>query len=428
MDSHFITKLQINNVRNLRGLTIDLSTNERKNLILTGKNGSGKTSVLEALRLYNTYRLKWDAEILTLGDDPLKNQFITHDGEIAVATDEAVNDMLDEVFEKRSDDDLRRRVEDISGISIEYNDLAAIREKYLAGEFILAYYPAERAYAVKSDTVTKQIDLRDMYKISESPGLDFVEYMKNLVIKEQMYRYGSQQNAEKADACKEKLERIKRILQKVYGSSRVALDFDIDTMTFKIEEPGKAPYDFHALPSGYAAILYIVLDLIMRMEKKITNAYDLEGIVMIDEVDAHLHLSMQRTILRTLTEMFPNLQFIVSTHSPFVLSSVSNAIVYDLAGRQRIDSKEGLSNLPYSGIVEGYFGVSELSEKLKAKFDRYKELAKKSSFSDDDYEELGNLESYLDEIPDFLALEIMADYRHIRAEIEAREEERMANG
>ena len=428
MDSNFITKLQINNVRNLHGLTIDLSTNERKNLILTGKNGSGKTSVLEAMRLYNAYRLKWDAEILKLGDNPLKNQFAAHDGEMVAVADEEVNDMLEEVFEKRSDEDLRQRVESVSGISIEYNDLAKIREKYLAGEFILAYYPAEREYAVKSDTVTKQVDLQDMYRISESPGLDFVEYMKNIVIKEHMYRYGNQQNTAKADAYKGKMERIKTILQKVYASSHVALDFDIDSLTFKIEEPGKAPYDFNALPSGYAAILYIVLDLIMRMEKKITSAYDLEGIVMIDEVDAHLHLSMQRTILHNLTDLFPNIQFIVSTHSPFVLSSVSNAIVYDLEGRQRIDSKEGLSNLPYSGIVEGYFGVSELSEKLKAKFERYKELAKKSSFSDDDYEELGTLESYLDEIPDFLALEIMADYRHIRAEIEAREEERMANG
>ena len=263
-----------------------------------------------------------------------------------------------------------------------------------------------------------------MYKISESPGEDFVEYMKNLVIKEHMYRYGGQQNTKKADAYKKKMERIDMILQQIYENTHVTLDFDVDSMTFKIKETNKLPYDFNALPSGYAAILYIVLDLIMRMERKVTDTYDLEGIVMIDEVDAHLHLSMQRTILHNLTEMFPNIQFIVSTHSPFVLSSVSNAIVYDLADGLRVDSKEGLSNLPYSGIVEGYFGASELSEKLKAKFERYKALAKKEDFSDDDYEELGELESYLDEIPDFLALGIMADYRHIKTDLERREEEK----
>ena len=414
MGANFITKVKINTVRNLRDLTIDLSMTERKNLILTGKNGSGKTSVLEAMRLYTMYRLKWDMEVRSLGDNPLKSQFVIHDdGNTTFKFEEIIDDEA-----------AKQNLEKIAGISIDFNNLQEIREKYQSGNFVVAYFPAEREYAVKSDTVTKQIQLKDMYKISESPGEDFVEYMKNLVIKEHMYRYGSQQDTEKADAYKTKIERIDMILQQIYENTHVTLDFDVDSMTFKIKETDKLPYDFNALPSGYAAILYIVLDLIMRMERKVTDTYDLEGIVMIDEVDAHLHLSMQRTILHNLTEMFPNIQFIVSTHSPFVLSSVSNAIVYDLVDRRRVDSKVGLSNLPYSGIVEGYFGASELSEKLKAKFERYKALAKKEDFSDDDYEELGELESYLDEIPDFLALGIMADYRHIKANLESREEEK----
>ena len=414
MGANFITKVKINTVRNLRDLTIDLSTTERKNLILTGKNGSGKTSVLEAMRLYTMYRLKWDMEVRSLGNNPLKSQFVIHDdGNTTFKFEEIIDDEA-----------AKQNLEKIAGISIDFNNLQEIREKYQSGNFVVAYFPAEREYAVKSDTVTKQIQLKDMYKISESPGEDFVEYMKNLVIKEHMYRYGSQHDAEKADAYKTKIERIDKMLQQVYENTHVTLDFDVDSMTFKIKETNKLPYDFNALPSGYAAILYIVLDLIMRMERKVTDTYDLEGIVMIDEVDAHLHLSMQRTILHNLTEMFPNIQFIVSTHSPFVLSSVSNAIVYDLADGLRVDSKEWLSNLPYSGIVEGYFGASELSEKLKAKFERYKALAKKEDFSDDDYEELGELESYLDEIPDFLALGIMADYRHIKADLESREEEK----
>ena len=93
-----------------------------------------------------------------------------------------------------------------------------------------------------------------------------------------------------------------------------------------------------------------------------------------------------------------------------------------------INTSEELSRLPYSGIVEGYFGVSELSRKLKEKFERYKILSKKNNFTDDDYNELGDLESYLDEIPDFLALDIMADYRQIKLELEQREETKEING
>ena len=55
----------------------------------------------------------------------------------------------------------------------------------------------------------------------------------------------------------------------------------------------------------------------------------LEGIVLIDEIETHLHLELQRSILPFLTEMFPNLQFIVTTHSPFVASGLENVVVYE---------------------------------------------------------------------------------------------------
>ena len=139
-------------------------------------------------------------------------------------------------------------------------------------------------------------------------------------------------------------------------------------------------------------------------------------------MDAHLHLAMQRNVLKNLTKLFPNIQFVVTTHSPFVLSSVDNAVIYDLGRKQRVGSEAGLFKLPYSGIVEGYFGASELSAQLKKDFERYKELAQKDNLTDDDYEELGNLENTLDDIPDFLALGIMADYRQIQSELQAREE------
>ena len=52
MERNFITKITINNVRHLNNIEIPLSEDKPRHLILTGKNGSGKTSVLEALRLH----------------------------------------------------------------------------------------------------------------------------------------------------------------------------------------------------------------------------------------------------------------------------------------------------------------------------------------------------------------------------------------
>lgn len=411
----FITNIKINQVRNIKDSSIRLSDDVAKNLILTGPNGSGKTSLLEALRLYITNRLQWDSEVTTLGDNPLKNQF--HMGKSSVATDEDI----DNLFNPPSDNELRQRISKISGIDVEFNNLEKMREKYLQGDFIVSYYRAEREYEIASHKGTRKVDLKDAYAVSESPGEDFVEYLKMLIIQENMYR-NQQTNTELVNGLRQRVERVKNMLRSIYDNDDIDFDFDIANMNLRIKEPKKQPYAFNELASGYAAILYIVLDLMMRMEKKVTDAYDLPGIVMIDEVDAHLHLSMQRNVLKNLNELFPNIQFIVTTHSPFVLNSVENAVIYDLGNNMRIDSEDGLYKLPYSGIVEGYFGASELSAKIKEKFERYKVLAQKEDLTDDDYEELGDLEATLNDIPDFLAVDFMADYRQIHAELEAREE------
>lgn len=58
-----------------------------------------------------------------------------------------------------------------------------------------------------------------------------------------------------------------------------------------------------------------------------------------------------------------NIQFIVSTHSPFALNSLENIVIYNL--EERILIKDGLVDIHYQGIVEGYFKTSELSDLLQ---------------------------------------------------------------
>ncbi len=72
-----------------------------------------------------------------------------------------------------------------------------------------------------------------------------------------------------------------------------------------------------------------------------------------DELETHLHLDLQKKIFLFLTRFFPKIQFIVTTHSPFVLNSAENAVVYDL--ENRIEVPKGLQNATYSSIVERYF-------------------------------------------------------------------------
>lgn len=142
--------------------------------------------------------------------------------------------------------------------------------------------------------------------------------------------------------------------------------------------------------------------------------------MLIDEIETHLHLDMQKNILELLTTVFPNIQFVISTHSPFILNSLENAVIYDL--EKNITVQDGLSNVPYSGIVEGYFNANVMSNILKEKYERYKELVYKEELIDDDFEEIAELEMFLNEIPDYLALDITTEYQRIKMEFENRED------
>lgn len=79
------------------------------------------------------------------------------------------------------------------------------------------------------------------------------------------------------------------------------------------------------LSGGYKAVLALAADLAWRMAQgnpHLENPLASEAVVLIDEVDLHLHPSWQQRILDDLTRTFPNAQFIVTTHSPQVLTTV----------------------------------------------------------------------------------------------------------
>lgn len=101
-------------------------------------------------------------------------------------------------------------------------------------------------------------------------------------------------------------------------------------------------------------------------------------------------------------------------------NSVENAVIYDLQNHVLVE--EGFSNIPYEGVVEGYFKADTMSAELREKFQRYKALAARPNLSDEDFEELADLEVYLDEIPDYLALGLTTEYQRLKLELEHRED------
>lgn len=409
MEQTFITSVNIAKVRHLQNITIPLSTEKRKNLILTGKNGSGKTSVLDSLATFFVF---------LVGSNFISKEEIQNN--INILSRNLPNGTTEE--NKRH---VQRNNESIAvwekemrhwtdGAVTSCTSFATLREKYADGQFILAYYKADRLSKVEVSSTIENIQLKDKYQLNETPGTKLVKYMVGMKATQAFAL--QKKDTGRAAEIEEWFSRFEGILKKVFDDSSLRLDFNIDNFQFHILQDNREPFDFNTMSSGYSAVFDIINDLMMRMEGK--KNYSTEGIVLIDEIETHLHLELQRVILPFLTELFPNIQFIVTTHSPFVLNSIDNAVIYDLETQKLVE--DGLANYPYDGIVEGYFHADKLSSDLRAKVNRYKELVGKLELTDEDYAEIVELEQDLDEIPDYLSPEIASEYRRLKLEFSNR--------
>lgn len=79
------------------------------------------------------------------------------------------------------------------------------------------------------------------------------------------------------------------------------------------------------ISAGEAAVITIFGE-ILRQADNINNFASVNGIVIIDEIDKHLHIKLQKEVLPSLFSLFPNVQFIVSTHSPFVTMGLAKSL------------------------------------------------------------------------------------------------------
>jgi len=146
------------------------------------------------------------------------------------------------------------------------------------------------------------------------------------------------------------------------------------------------------LSQGYQAVIALVADIIGNVWLEAGAEVlldDMEGIVLVDELDLHLHPTWQTTIVAGLRATFPRMQFIVTTHSPLVLAGCRTDEVWMLQQDEQtgdVTAKQGEVSpmlLTGSELNREFFGVeraSPLSEDMR----RYVELASNAYRSNED--------------------------------------------
>ena len=377
MKEYFISEIDIEKLYHLSDIKIKLDSNKRQHLLLTGKNGSGKTSLL----------LEIEKFLRAINDEKLSQVFDQYPTWINEAKKKVLSASSDS--EKyAADKDLKQCLGFLKkysdGVQINLNQYEGLEMMYHNGKFITAYFPSERKAQFMRPNGVENITLENTYGIDESAGDILLKYMVHLKTQQAYARNEGDQTT--ANQIQKWFDRFDSALQILLDEESIHIEYDYKKYDFKIRQNGREPFSFNELSDGYSSVIYIVSDLILRMDKnwlledKISE-YDYQGIVLIDELETHLHIELQKKIFPFLTKFFPKIQFIVTTHSPYILNSISNAKAYDLERQVELDNLSGFSS---DDLAEGYFEADAYSDELKNSLIRYEELCLRNDLTEDE--------------------------------------------
>ena len=382
MGNIFITEIKINKLRHLENITIPLSTTERKHLILTGRNGCGKTTLLLAVRnfLYICF-IKGEFHNLQRYQHTLNAINLSHSKtkDTGFIIDEHNSFIIDHIHSFTSEVEI-----------ITSNPEQLTKEARGLGLFPIVYFPSSRIKSIDTPKGITKVELIGVHAPEHNLNKIFLQYIVNL-------------KAERSFARDALFAKFENRLKKLFHDDELSLVFDSKNFTFNFKTKNREPFGFNELSDGYSAVLNIVTELILRMEKHQASNYDLQGIVLIDEIETHLHVELQKEILPFLIDFFPNIQFIVTSHSPFVLSSAQNVVIYDL---EKHILTEDLTAYSYDTLVESYFDNDNYSQIVKNNVQRYEQLYLKDHLTTEEAVELTELQQYFEPLPKFAGEEL----------------------
>ena len=333
--------------------------------ILTGQNGTGKTTILQALAS-KMLEIKPFVEFKTLISFNFKNNFkkrwnhenckgehgkIEFDSkeELFFSTIESlppytlyVDKNLEKVLSERQQkvyqDTLKEYVNNYicNFVAFAYSGYRFIEhEESVETKDKPKYNPLEKALEFDKSFTQNDYTLNQWLAINSS---------KRALARES----GDIKGIERFD---KNIKNIELIIQEITGKSiKFETVYDTDLKIVANIEGKKL--DFDLLPDGLRSLISWIGDLLMRMDAlKWENdlpVFEREFILFLDEIEVHLHPSWQRKVLPVVQKLFKNAQIFITTHSPFIVNSIDGAYIYELKldadGKCKVELPIGISD------------------------------------------------------------------------------------
>ena len=375
-------------LQNFRGISQQVFTLDTKSTVFFGVNGVGKSTVLRAINLIysniinkivqNKFKQGINIEIsdIKFGTQHCK-----------IISEISLNDSLYMYGRYMSRKDAKR-----THAANELDILnTSFKSNYLEDES--KNVPIYVNYSVNRAVI--DVPLRIIKKHTFDKLSAFEKAIENKIDFRAFFEwFRNREDYENQIKVRENLNYIDTQLEGVRKAILIMLDgfsdlrIERDPLRMAIKK-GNVNLRVEQLSDGEKCTLAMIGDLARRLaiaNPMLTNPLEGEGVVLIDEVELHMHTKWQRRIINTLRDIFPNIQFIITTHSPQVLGEIGEDInIFRMSNENdefesiKIDS---LDAWDANYILEGFMETSALNLHTKGYIARMYELIAEKKFEE----------------------------------------------
>lgn len=369
-----IERLKLENIRGIKKLDIDFDPNLT---IIIGKNGAGKTTILDMLSIMLAH-----AKNIWLGEGgDARGNFPHISGEDAkqgsnnysVSIELAnLNDINSEpVIIKLSSED-RGKLSDSSKAIIRMPKLES------SSQPLFAYYKQDRAFESSHHTSE---DLSRQSVLDNSLSGNF-KAITNL------QKWWDKRDAQEARRVRDKnleyrdpqLESIRSLIKAIGSFKGVSYEATETPEGLYFEKNTGAKVHINNLSTGERSYITLLADLARRLQttapKKELSS--ISAIILIDEIELNLHPLWQGKIIGSLTSIFSSCQFVMTTHSPQVLSGANSKniriINQNEMGDIVVDTPLSTKGRSSNYLLEGVFGASERYPPIDEMIEKFNRL------------------------------------------------------
>lgn len=400
-------KLKSVRLRNFKGIEeLTLPFNERTT-VLFGVNGVGKSTILRAIDLIY-------ANIISrLMNSNKKLAQLEYD-DISYGKSRTTIDAVFS-FEDGTELEYSRTISRASKRTHNLKKLKAITEKFENSYLVKGYDDGEGNWIEEEDNknmpvfvnygvnrLVLDVPLRVSNKEQFTKLSAFDKAIESTIDFRNLFKwFRNQEDIENQAKVREDATYEDKSLAAVKRAMLAMLDgfedihIDRKPLAMKVKKDGKY-LKINQLSDGEKCTIALFGDLARRMamaNPQMSNPLEGTGVVLIDELDLHMHTSWQRKVLSVLKDTFPNIQFIITTHSPQILGEVDDVfnLFYLSESEEKISLKIYKSFMGWDAnmILEDVMNTTSLNEEIKAMRDEVFDYIENKQY--DKAEELVNL-------------------------------------